>query len=159
MNPSFIGNIDDEHLRDNIKEGRTGTQMTAWKVDAAGLSDKAINNIINYMTINRPAQKIKPFGFPEFKTDVVHGEKLYKVRCAFCHGSEGKGGKEFLGINLRNPVVQKADPEFLAVTVRDGRAGTPMVPFGMKGLKLNNQDIADVVAFVKTLSKTVTRNE
>jgi hypothetical protein len=27
-----------------------------------------------------------------------------------------------------------------------------MVPFGMKGLKLSNQDIVNVVAFVKTLS-------
>jgi mono/diheme cytochrome c family protein len=153
MNPSFIKSIDDKYLREIIKEGRTGTQMTAWKGDAAGLADTEIDKIINYITKERPAEKPEPFRFSAFRTNLVNGEELYKVRCEFCHGLEGKAGKEFLGINLRNPVVQKADPEFLAVTVRDGRTGTPMVPFGMKGLKLDNQDIADVVSYIKTLSQ------
>jgi cytochrome c oxidase cbb3-type subunit 3 len=83
----------------------------------------------------------------------VNGKELYKIRCALCHGEDGKGGKGFLGVNLRNPVVQNADPEFLAITVRDGREGTPMVPFGMKGLRLDNKDIADVVGYVRTLSQ------
>jgi mono/diheme cytochrome c family protein len=152
MNPAFTKTINDEHLRNIIKEGRKGTQMTAWKANAAGLSDKEINKIMKYVTRNRPEERPEPFGFSELKTDVMHGEELYKVRCKFCHGADGKGGKGFLGINLRNPVVQNADPEFLAITVRDGRPGTPMVPFGMNGLKLNNQEIEDVVAYVKTLA-------
>lgn len=153
MNPSFSKAIDDNYLKEIIKEGRKGTQMTAWKGDAAGLTDGEINKVINYITMNRPEEKPEPFRFSGFKADVEHGKKLYKVRCEFCHGAEGKGGEGFLGINLRNPVVQKfAVPEFLAITVRDGREGTPMVPFGMKGLKLNNQDITDVVAYVRTLS-------
>jgi mono/diheme cytochrome c family protein len=153
MNPSFSKAIDNEYLRTIIKQGRTGTQMTAWKADAAGLSDDAINMIIDYITKDRPEEKPEPFGFSGFKTDMEHGKELYKVRCELCHSEDGKGGEGFLGINLRNPVVQKADPEYLAITVRDGRGGTPMVPFGMKGLKLENQDIADIVAYVRTLSK------
>ena len=127
--------------------------MTAWKADAAGLTNEEIDKIVNYITMNRPEEKPGPFGFSGLETDVKHGMDLYKIRCAFCHSEGGKGGKGFLGINLRNPVVQQADPEFLAITVRDGREGTPMVPFGMKGLKLENQDIADIVAYVRTLSK------
>jgi mono/diheme cytochrome c family protein len=152
MNPAFTKSINDEHLRTIIKEGRKGTQMTAWKANAAGLADAEINKIIKYITMNRPDEKPEPFRFSGFKVDMMHGEELYKIRCALCHGPLGKGGEGFLGINLRNPVVQNADPEFLAITVRDGRPGTPMVPFGIKGLKLSNQDIVNVVAFVKTLS-------
>jgi len=153
MNPAFTKSINDEYLREIIKEGRKGTQMTAWKANAAGLTDKKINNIIKYLTMNRSEGKPQPFGVSGMKADLMHGEELYKVRCEFCHGADGKAGEGFLGINLRNPLVQKADSEFLAITVRDGREGTPMVPFGMKGLKLNNQDIADVVDYVKTLAQ------
>jgi mono/diheme cytochrome c family protein len=159
MNPAFTKSINDEHLRTIIKEGRKGTQMTAWKANAAGLSDTEINKIIQYITMNRPEEKPEPIGITKLKANLVRGEELYKVRCEFCHGADGKAGEEFLGINLRNPVVQMADPEFLAITVRDGREGTPMVPFGMKGMKLNNQEIADVVAYVKTLSTKVVSNE
>jgi len=158
-NPAFSGTIDDAFLKTIIKEGRTGTQMTAWKADAAGLTDEQINMITAYITMNRPAVKPEPFKFSGYKTDFVRGGELYKARCELCHGADGKGGEGFLGINLRNPVVQKADPEFLAITVRDGRTGTPMAAFGMKGMiKLDNQEIANVVAYVKTLSQR-TRQE
>jgi mono/diheme cytochrome c family protein len=50
-------------------------------------------------------------------------------------------------------VQKEATPEFIAITVRDGREGTPMVGFGEKGLGLENKDIADVVAYVRTLSQ------
>ncbi len=64
------------------------------------------------------------------------------------HGYRGQGG---VGLNLRNPVVQEADPEFLALTARDGREGTPMAAFGKEGLGLRKQDIVDLIAYVKTL--------
>jgi mono/diheme cytochrome c family protein len=64
-----------------------------------------------------------------------------------------RGGEGYLGIDLTNPVIQSADPEFLAITIRDGRAGTTMVPFGSKGLKLSDQEIADVVAYLRTFAR------
>ncbi len=153
MNPDFIETIDDEFLKKIISDGRQDTQMTAWKPDAAGLKDDEINRIVEYLTRNRTGEKPEPFGISGFKTDIEHGKELYKIRCELCHSEDGKGGKGFLGINLRNPIVQQADPEFLAITIRDGRMGTTMVPFGSKGLKLSDQEIADVVAYVRTLSK------
>lgn len=158
MNPTFLRTIDDKHLRNFIKDGRIGTQMTAWKTDAAGLTENEIDKIIKYITKDRPDEKAEPFGYARFKPDIRHGEEIYKVRCAFCHGEEGKGGVNLLGINLRNPAVQNADPEFLAMTIRDGREGTPMVPFGEEmgrrgGVPLQVQDIADVVAYIRTLSQ------
>ncbi len=152
MNPQFLKTIDDGFMETIIKEGHDDTQMTAWKSDAAGLTNEEIERILKYLTRNRPDERPDSFAFAGFNTDIKHGEELYKIRCVLCHGDDGKAGKDLLGVDLKNPVVQNADPEFLAITVRDGRPGTPMVPFGMKGLKLDNQKIADIVAYLRTLS-------
>jgi len=150
MNPAFTKSINDEHIKEIIKEGRAETEMTAWKADAAGLTDDVIDRIVKYVTRDRPAEISAPFNLAGFIPDVEHGEELYKVRCALCHGDDGKGGKRLLGLNLR---TKGDDSEFIALTVRDGRAGTPMVPFGSNGVGLTDRDIADMTAYVKTLSK------
>lgn len=150
MNPAFLRVADDKFIRENISEGRAGTQMTAWKAAAAGLTDKQIDKIIKYITKDRPKEKLMPFGFSSFKVNIKHGEDIFKSRCVACHGENGEGG---IGLNLRNPIVQKADPEFLTITVRDGREGTAMISFGSKDGGLTSQDIADVVGYVRILSK------
>ncbi len=154
MNPAFLRIADNKFLKSSVSEGREGTQMTSWKPSAAGLSEQDIDKIVAYIAKERPAGGAPRFNFAGFKTDTKRGETLYTIRCALCHGKDGKGGAGFLGINLRNPVAQSADPEFLAVTVRDGRTGTPMVPFGKAGVGLSEQDIADIVSYVKILSQT-----
>lgn len=150
MNPSFLMAADNNYLKTVISEGRADTQMTAWKAAAAGISDEEMEKIIEYLTRERPEKKPEPFGFVRFKGDAKYGEELYRIRCASCHGDKGQGG---VGLNLRNPVVQKAaDPEFLAITVRDGREGTHMAAFGKNGVGLRDQDIVDVITYVRTLS-------
>ena len=149
MNPSFLMAADNNYLKEVISEGRADTQMTAWKAAAAGISDEEMGKIIEYLTRERPEKKPEPFGFARFKGDAKYGEELYRIRCMSCHGDKGQGG---VGLNLRNPVVQKAAyPEFLAITVRDGRNGTPMAAFGKNGVGLRDQDIVDVITYVKTL--------
>jgi cbb3-type cytochrome c oxidase subunit III len=150
MNPSFLMAADNNYLKEVISEGRADTQMTAWTAAAAGISDEEINKLIEYLTKERPEKKPEPFGFTRFKGDAKYGEELYRIRCMSCHGDKGQGG---VGLNLRNPVVQKAaDPEFLAITVRDGREGTHMAAFGKNGVGLRDQDIVDVITYVRTLS-------
>ncbi len=150
MNPSFLMAADNNYLKTVISEGRADTQMTAWKAAAAGISDEEIGKIIEYLTRERPQEKPAPFGFAIFKGDEKFGEELFRIRCMSCHGEKGEGG---VGLNLRNPVVQKqVDPEFLAITVRDGRDGTHMAAFGNKGVGLRDQDIVDVITYVRTLS-------
>jgi mono/diheme cytochrome c family protein len=149
MNPAFLRVADDGYLKTVLSEGRADTPMTAWKAEAAGLPEKELGKILGYLTQNRPKDRPKPFGMAGFNGNAVQGETLYKVRCMSCHGDQGQGG---VGLNLRNPVVQRANPEFLALTVRDGREGTHMAPFGKKGVGLGDQDIADVVAFIRTLA-------
>ncbi len=149
MNPAFTRSISDEHMQEIVRDGRAGTEMTAWNKDAAGLSDSVIEKIVEYVARNRPDEKPEPFNLAGFIPDVKHGEDLYNVRCALCHGEDGKGGRRLLGLNLR---TKGDDSEFIALTVRDGRPGTPMVPFGIKGVGLADRDIADMTAYVKTLT-------
>jgi len=150
QNPSFLAAVSDKYLHIVISEGRTGTPMTSWKEAAAGLRPDEIDAIIRYITRNRPATGPKPFEFVKYQGNAKRGQEIFNIRCVDCHGRSGEGG---VGLNLRNPVVQKyADPEFLAVTLRDGRVGTHMVAFGSQGVGLNDQDIVDVITYVKTLS-------
>ncbi|MBF0457099.1 MAG: c-type cytochrome [Nitrospirae bacterium] len=150
QNPSFLKAVDKKYLKTVIEEGRAGTQMTAWKSSAAGLTDGQIDKIIDYIVQDKPATVAAAFDCTPYKPDVQNGEELFRVRCVSCHGKKGEGG---VGLNLRNPVVQKeASAEFLAITLRDGREGTHMASFGPDGAGLSNENIADIVAFVKTLS-------
>jgi mono/diheme cytochrome c family protein len=149
MNPAFLAAVEDTYLKANLSEGRADTPMTAWKADAAGLSDTERDRILGHVTRNRPPDRPEAFGVGRFDGDPKHGENLYKVRCMSCHGDSGQGG---VGLNLRNPVVQKADPEFLAITVRDGREKTHMAAFGKTGVGLRDEDIADVVTYVRALA-------
>jgi cytochrome c2 len=55
MNPAFLRTANDRFLKNVIEYGRTGTQMTAWKADATGLTDEEINKITGYITKDRPA--------------------------------------------------------------------------------------------------------
>ncbi len=153
MSPDFIRTIDDAFLKKIINDGRKDTQMTAWKPDAAGLTDDELNRIVTYMTRNRSGEKPAPFGYSNFTVNKKSGQEIYDVRCASCHGIMARAGEGYLGIDLTNPVIQSADPEFLAITIRDGRKGTTMVPFGAKGLKLSDQDIADIVAYLRTFAQ------
>lgn len=149
-NPAFLRVVDDKYIKTIVTEGRAGTQMTSWKTSAAGLTEQEIDKIVGYVSSERPKDRPEPFDVAGYKADLKRGEEIYKVRCALCHGKKGEGD---LGLNLRNPVVQNADLRFLAMTVRDGRANTPMPPFGKKGVGLSEQDIVDTVSYVKTLSK------
>jgi len=153
-NPGFLRLTDDLTLKAIVDEGRSGTQMTSWKPTASGLTKKELKEIINYISTNRPSQLPGPFYYKDYKHDSANGKTIYEQRCNFCHGDEGKGGGRKLGINLRNTTVQNIlQPGFLAKTVLNGREKTPMPSFGPEGEGLSNQEIADVIAYVKTFSK------
>ncbi|MBF0518614.1 MAG: c-type cytochrome [Nitrospirae bacterium] len=149
-NPAFLKAATNDYLKKVIEEGRAGTQMTAWKASAAGLTEAEIKSIVEYVSKDRPEQQGEPFGYQITNGDSKAGEDLFRVRCVDCHGKNGQGG---IGLNLRNPVVQKeASPEFLATTIRDGREGTHMASFGKGGSGLSDKNIADIVAYIKTFS-------
>jgi cbb3-type cytochrome c oxidase subunit III len=157
-NPAFLTLVDDYSLKTIIDEGRGGTQMTAWKDAASGLKKEELERIVDYVARSRPAQIAGPFDYDAKNRDVARGKSVYELRCNFCHGDDGKGGGRDLGINLRNSTVQNLlKPELLARTVLHGRQGTPMPSFGPESEGLSNEEIADVIAYVKTLGKKKTQ--
>jgi mono/diheme cytochrome c family protein len=157
-NPGFLSLIDDLSLKSILDEGRSGTQMTAWKSTASGLNEKDLKQILEYVAESRPTKIAGPFGYNAKNRDIARGKTVFEQRCNFCHGDDGKGGGRKLGINLRNPTVQNLlQPEFLARTVLHGRKGTPMPSFGPQGEGLNNPEIADVIAYVKTFGRKITQ--
>jgi cytochrome c oxidase cbb3-type subunit 3 len=88
----------------------------------------------------------RPDYFPRAAGDpgaIARGKQLYSANCAFCHGSDARGGE--VGPNLlRSPIVlndQKG--EVLAAVVSNGRPEKGMPKFNM-----SLEQIADIAAFV-----------
>ena len=86
---------------------------------------------------------------PKNKGQIALGEKLYNQNCIFCHQADaiGKPGlapsltnKEFLSISSN---------KFLLSTIRDGRPGTGMPPFG----HLGRSKIEAIVAYFRSHAK------
>jgi len=94
--------------------------------------------------------------------DVSAGETIYGRYCVTCHGAGGKGdgpaGKVLVPkpADHSNPAVMKArtDQDLYRVILRGGAAvgkSPSMAPWG--GV-LNDGDIRDVIAFIRSLSGT-----
>lgn len=88
-------------------------------------------------------------GNPKKKTlagDAAAGKKLFERHCALCHGIDGKGGR---GPALnRARLVHAPDDAALKNVIADGIP--PSMP---EGWFLDDQDIANLAAFVRSLSK------
>jgi cytochrome c6 len=80
------------------------------------------------------------------------GADLYKSKCASCHGADGKGdtamGKNLKLKDLGSADVQKQTDADLTTVIAKGKKPMP----GYEG-KLTNEQIQDVVKFVRSLKK------
>ncbi len=78
--------------------------------------------------------------------DAAAGKKLFEEHCALCHGIDGRGGR---GPSLnRVHLTHAADDEALKGVIMDGIA--PNMP---QGWYFDDDDVANLVAFVRSLSK------
>src|SRR4029077_17289682 len=85
----------------------------------------------------------KPVTTPE---DLVAGERIYRIQCAYCHGTRGEGGR---GATLARPRLLHApdDQSMFQVIAR----GIP--DSEMPGHWFTAREIWQVVAFVRTLGR------
>jgi mono/diheme cytochrome c family protein len=93
--------------------------------------------------------------------DVEQGKKLYGQFCATCHGQSGKGdGAAAAALNPKprdhtdKEYMSKLSDEDIFKTVKNGGASvgkSPLMPAW--GATLKDDQIQDVVAYVRTLSK------
>jgi high-affinity iron transporter len=84
-------------------------------------------------------------------------KELYELRCAFCHGAEGKGDGP-AGQMLSPPPTnfasaeywKKADAASLRKTILDGKPGTSMVPFSGS---VTAEQVDALIEYMKTFVK------
>ncbi|HWM70182.1 MAG TPA: c-type cytochrome [Steroidobacteraceae bacterium] len=101
---------------------------------------------------DEPPAKPSPFESHDFDRPpgdpaaIARGKQVFSVNCAFCHGSDARGGEG--GPNLlRSPIVlndQKG--EIIAAVVLNGR-----VEKGMPKFNLPMQSVADIAAYVHSI--------
>lgn len=78
--------------------------------------------------------------------DLEHGRTLFQAQCAFCHGSDGAGGR---GADLARPALRRAPTdEALFRIINRGIANT-----GMPGSAMSSRETWQVVAFVRGLGR------
>ena len=77
------------------------------------------------------------------------GKAVYEQNCIFCHQADAIGKPGFAP-SLTNPeFLSVSSDKFLMSTIRDGRAGTGMPPFGHLGRK----DVEAIVAYLRDHAK------
>jgi mono/diheme cytochrome c family protein len=87
--------------------------------------------------------------------DAQHGKAIFLQYCQGCHGPDGKGGgKGFMphiGPLARKGYIETLPDDYLADVIAEGGAAAGKSAF-MPVWKntLSQQDIADVVAFIRT---------
>jgi disulfide bond formation protein DsbB len=108
-------------------------------------------------TQNSQAESQKYAGL---KGNVTKGKDKYASVCLPCHGADGKGiphlGKDLVSSNFSKGL---SDAEFILLVVKGRPASDPLnttkidMPPRGGNPALTDQDIADIVAYVRTLQK------
>ena len=152
-NRDFLAIASDEFIRATIRHGRSGTAM----VPRSDLDDQNISDLVAYLRDVPIANPVTIEVDPDrvIPGDPVGGSHLYATYCASCHGPGGEGysfGGSGPGIGLSG-FLDIASDDYIFQTVRNGRVGTPMMPFiGSKGLaNLSEAEVGDIIAFLRAL--------
>lgn len=157
--PSFIDHVDDDYLIKTIRLGRPGRVMPAFKQ----LSNNDVTNLIKHLrawTNNRPVK----FSTKRIRGNKIKGKKLFKEKCAACHGANGEGGKG-TGVTFSRPrglpvlasainnqgFLSSATDELIKHTIITGRKRTPMP--AAKALGLKKKDVNNLVAYIRSWQK------
>lgn len=145
-NQNFLKSADNAYISQAIIQGRPGTTMSAWgKAYGGALTNKEVQAIVSYI---RRWQRGKSVDLSSIKIsgDAEKGVGIYRKHCAVCHGKKGSKGKY---VELDNSVFQQtASDGFIQYAVLHGRPGTPMPSFKSR---LTDQEINDVIAYIRTL--------
>lgn len=156
-----LRHVSNAYLEKTIRMGRPGRIMPAYRE----LSDAQVKAIIGYMRSwsDDPARE---FSSEKIAGDVANGEKIYKKRCAKCHADDGSGEGKGTGVThsrkrqflvmpaaINNPGYQESvtDAEIKEIIIAD-RDDSKMP--SMLG-KLEDQEINDLVAYVRSMERSV----
>ena len=154
-NQEFLATASDEFLETAIAQGRPGTTMVAWAEN--GLNTYQIRSLVRFMRTWQTAPSVGLDHTQVAQGDRARGEGLYAQHCASCHGPQGDPGRDptLVGNHLSNPVfLAQASDGFLIYATANGRTGTTMQAFSQaKGGPLDDQQIQDIVTYIRSLQK------
>ncbi len=71
------------------------------------------------------------------------GKGIYSVNCAFCHGSDARGGEGGPNLLRSTVVLSDSNGDAIGAVVRDGRPAS-----GMPAFKLTPSQVTDVAAYL-----------
>jgi mono/diheme cytochrome c family protein/rhodanese-related sulfurtransferase len=146
-NPLFVASATRDQIWFGIKYGRPGTAMAAFGTSQGGpLEDEQIKNVVRYIKSLKYYQRDAPAP----AGDSGRGTALYATHCAACHGPHGEGRT---GPSLGSPYfLISATDSFLTYAIKYGRPSTPMKSFAAE---LSEQQIADLVALIRSWARNV----
>ena len=149
-NAEFLSSATDEYLRMAIKNGRTGTTMSAWSTERGGpLAAADVDALIAFL---RSWQRTPPAKLDErpLGGDSTRGAVTFSRECSRCHGSRGTGGPQ---IWIGNPeLLETASNGFLRQAIARGRPGTAMTNYD---IALGPSGVDDVIAFLRSVQTPV----
>lgn len=143
---SFAAAVTRERLIAAIGNGVPGTAMVAWQSEfdheeIEELADFILSEFVGSKTVVPAKQN-------------SDSARIYQETCSVCHGDDGKGaiwGQTSLSVKPRDFTSSKSRSELtrdrMIVSVRHGRPGTPMPGFGTQ---LSEQQIANIVDYVRS---------
>lgn len=148
---SFQERLDDRAIRRTIYFGRQGTLMRAWLKGEKGgtLTAQEVEALLAFIR-NLDPRNPNPIEVTGIGPgDPTRGQAIYADRCAKCHGKEGEGLRDRgLGPPLNDQqYLSQKDDEYIWQVIAKGRRGTSMPRWE---LKLNRQQINDLVAFIRS---------
>ncbi|HSN25408.1 MAG TPA: c-type cytochrome [Kofleriaceae bacterium] len=146
VNPTFLASATDDFLKRSIALGRPGTAMAGYGKEVGGPLDA--DQVAAIVAFLRTQGKATPDRTPALQAgSPERGKPLYAANCQKCHGDQTTRGEAPMLANAN--FLQAASDEFMAYAIVHGRPGTPMEAWGMK---LSDQSLSDVIAYVRNFA-------
>ncbi len=160
--PLYLAVAGPDVLRQVTAKGVPGTAMPAFAEQAGGsLTGKQIDLLVEGMTSRwgRP-NDFKDVALPPYSLqdaiaggsspgDTQRGAEVFKINCAQCHGTDGRGGTKSSSIVDPNFLALASDQSLRTTTIA-GRPdlGKPDFRSNVGDRPMSPQDISDVVAWL-----------
>lgn len=146
-NPLLQGLATRKFWYNTIVKGRSGTAMPSWHF----LSAEKLADLIEYLESlkSKPLNQEKVLSLlNNGQASAEFGRKLFVGKCSTCHGLNAEGS---LAPSLNNNSFYRiADAKKLIRILSEGREGTAMASWN----HLSEEDIADIIAYLKTFQTT-----
>lgn len=143
--PDFLALAADSFLVDTMLQGRPGTGMPSW----TDLSSEQVGDLLAHLrTWGDAGTDVESVlgHLTRGEVDRSVGARLFRARCADCHGDGGEGG---VGPSLNNDAfLARVGDDYLAYAIQGGRPGTAMPAWR----DLAARDVGDLIAHLRTLS-------